>query len=123
MVTGTPVFTIWASFTMSQLAKRMQPWLTLRPIASGLSLPWMPTPFLSSAIQDHTDGTIRDPGGGGETPCLRSPSLSIFSPTGNSRRLATPRNSSPLWRRVLYEPTFGKRATCDWLKIRGCTTR
>ena len=37
-----PGFTIMASRAASQLVRRMQPWLSLRPIVSGLGVPWMP---------------------------------------------------------------------------------
>ena len=37
-----PGFTICASRATSQLVRRMQPWLSVRPISSGCGVPWMP---------------------------------------------------------------------------------
>jgi hypothetical protein len=76
-MTGTPGFTIAASFTTSQLARRMHPWLALRPIESGSSVPWMPMPSLSSAIH-ITPAGLFGPGGSRREFELRFPSLSIL---------------------------------------------
>ena len=48
METGTPAFTFPARRTMSQLARRTQPWLAERPMASGSLVPCKPMPFLLS---------------------------------------------------------------------------
>ena len=37
-----PGFTICAKRATSQLVRRMQPWLSVRPISSGCGVPWMP---------------------------------------------------------------------------------
>ena len=37
-----PGFTICARRATSQLVRRMQPWLSVRPISSGCGVPWMP---------------------------------------------------------------------------------
>src|SRR2546427_7927360 len=76
MDTASPGFIFVARRTISQLARRIQPWLAERPIESGSLVPWMPIPFLLSAIQITPTGLF-GPGGSRWKLPLRLPCWSI----------------------------------------------
>ncbi len=66
MVTGSPVVTMVENFNASQFASRMQPWLAARPMVSGLLVPWMPIPILSSPHQRDCPKVALHPRGAGQ---------------------------------------------------------
>src|SRR6266581_9125808 len=76
MDTASPGFIFVARRTISQLARRIQPWLADRPIESGSFVPWIPIPFLLSAIHITPTGLF-GPGGSRWKLPLRLPCLSI----------------------------------------------
>ena len=59
IVTWTPGSTFFPRSSAFQFESRMQPWLVVRPIVSGTSVPWMPLPFVIQLHPENADGIVR----------------------------------------------------------------